>query len=100
MFIGNYLVDYRNCDIDETRSDLTHSYNQFISSSSAIGVVPGVVVNDNKRPCRRVLAEERLHRLHGLEVRDTLRQAIVDHSMHCSSKDNGWFYNCNNHTVR
>ena len=100
MRIHNFLVDYRNDNIEELRTELTHSCTQFYSSSSGVDEIPGVVVNDNRRLCGRVAFEERLRRVQGLDIRDNLRQAIVDHNMHRPALDNEWYYNNINHTVR
>ena len=59
-----------------------------------------MVMNDNIRSWGRMVAEERLRRVQGLGTRDKLRQAITDYDIHRSSKDNEWYYNSNNHTVR
>ena len=100
MRIHNFLVDYRNDNIEEVRTELTNSCTQFYSSSSSPDDIPGVVVNDNRRPSGRIAFEERKRRVQGLEIRDTLRQAIVDHNMHRPALDNEWYYNNINHKIR
>ena len=62
--------------------------------------IPGVIVNDNRRPGGRVAFEERLRRVQGLENRDRLRQDIVDHNRHRPALDNEWYYDNLNHIVR
>ena len=96
----NFLVDFRNDNIEELRPELTQSCRQFYLSSSGVDEIPGVVVNDNRRPCGRIAYEERRRRIQGLEIRDNLRQAIVDHIMHRPVLDNEWYYNDINHSVR
>ena len=93
-------MDFRNDNIEEIRTDLNDGCTQYFSSSSGINEVPGVVVNDNRRPCGRLAEQERLCRVQGLEIRDRLRQDLVDHNMHRPSLDNEWYYDNLNHTVR
>ena len=63
MRIHNFLVDFRNDNIEELRPELTHSCRQFYSSSSGVDAIPGVVVNDNRIPCGRISYEERRRRI-------------------------------------
>ena len=65
-----------------------------------LGVLPGVIVNDNRRPSGRISDDERIRRNNGLLLRNTLRQAIRDHNMHRPSKSKEWNYDSNNHMVR
>ena len=62
--------------------------------------MPGVVVDDHRRPCGWTALEERLGRIQGIDKRERLTQEIVDHDMYRPSKDNEWFYNSTNHVVR
>ena len=56
-------------------------------------------MNNNHRPCGRISAEERLRSVQGLDTRDRLRQAIVDHNMHHPAKYNEWFHSSTHHVV-
>ena len=100
MRIHNFLIDYRNDNVDEIRSDLNQDMTNFMTNCHEIGVLPGVIVNDNRRPPGRIPDTERLRKINGLEIRDNLRQAIVNHNMHRPSRNNGWKYDSNNHVVR
>ena len=100
MRIHNFLVDFRNDNIEEIRSELTISCTQYYSSSTTTDEIPGVIVNDSRRLRGRVAFEERMRRIQGLEIRDRLRQDIVNHNMHRPALDNDWYYNNLNHIVR
>ena len=65
-----------------------------------LGVLPGVIVNDNSRPSGRISDDERMRRNNGLLSRNSLRQAIKDHNMYRPSKNKEWNYDYNNHMVR
>ena len=100
MRLHNFLVDFRNDNIEEIRPELTSSCSQYYSSLTTVDDVAGVIVNDNRCPGGRLAFDKRLHQVQGLELRDRLRQQIVNHNMHRPSLDNEWYYDNINHIVR
>ena len=100
MRIHNFLIDFRKDNVDEIRSDLNEDMSNFMDRCSEVGVLPGVIVNDNRRPSGRISNDERIRRENGLALRNDLRQAIEDHNMHRPCKDNEWNYDSNNHIIR
>ena len=100
MRIHNFLIDFRQDNVNEIRSDLNVDMANFMNKCDELGVLPGVIVNDNRRPSGRISDDERLRRSNGLLLINSLRQAIKDHNMHRPSKNNAWNYDYNNHMVR
>lgn len=101
MRLHNFLIDYRQDNVNEIRNDLNADMTNFMSTNDDIGNMPGVVVNDNRRPRGRISYDERQRRIQGLEIRDRLRQAFIDHNMHRPLHDsNDWEYDSNNHVIR
>ena len=100
MRIHNFLIDFRQDNVNEIRSDLNIDMANFMDQCDVIGGLPGVIVNDNRRPSGRISDDERLRRNNGLLLRNSLRQAIKDHNMHRPSKNKEWNYDSNNHMVR
>ena len=98
--IHNFLIDFRQDNVYEIRSDLNVDMANFMNKCDELGVLPGVIVNDNRRPSGRISDDERLRRSNGLLLRNSLRQAIKDHNMHRPIKNNAWNYDSNNHMVR
>ena len=72
------------------RLNLNQDMTNFMTNCNVPGVLPGVIVNDNRIPSGRTPDAERLRRIKGLEIRDDLIQAIVNHNIHRLSRDNGW----------
>ena len=101
MRIHNFLIDYRQDNVNEIRDDLNADMANFMSRNDDDENLPGVVVNDNRRPPGRFSNDERARRFHGMEIRDRLRQAFLDHNMHRPiSGSNDWEYDSNNHVIR
>ena len=101
MRLHNFLIDYRQENVNELRDDLNADMTNFVSTNDDVGNMPGVVVNDNRRPPGRISSDERQRRIRGLEMRDTLRQAFIDHNMHRPINNNiDWEYDSNNHVIR
>ena len=73
MRIHNFLIDFRKDNIDEIRSDLNKDMTIFIYHCGENGVLPGVIVNHNRRQSGRISNDEKLRRENGLVMRNNLK---------------------------
>ena len=101
MRIHNFLVDYRNNELEDIRTDLSEDFAAFVSDNTDDdAIVPGVILNDNCRPSGRISDDERTRRNKGIEIRDKLKLSLADHNMHRPKANKSWSVDENNHTIR
>ena len=84
MRIRNFLIGFRQNNVNEMISDLNTDVDNFMDQYDKVGALHGVIVNDNRRPTYRISRYERLRRDNGLALRNKLRQKIKDHNMYPS----------------
>ena len=100
MTMHNFLIELRQDNVNEIRSDQNTDMDNVMDQCNELGVLPSVIVNDNQRPSGGISDGAKLRRDNGLLLRNKLRQAIKDHNIHRPCKDNEWNYYSNNHMVR
>ena len=101
MRIHNFLVDYRNNELEDIKTDLSENFAAFVSDNTYDdAIVPGVILNDNCRPSGRISDDERTRRNKGIEIRDKLKLSLADHNMHRPKANKSWSVDENNHTIR
>ena len=100
MRLHNFLVDYRNNELEDIRTDLSQDFAAFVSDNTDDdAIVPGVILNDNRRPRGRISDDERTRRNKGIELRDKLKLSLANHNMHRPKANKSWRVDENNHTI-
>ena len=97
MRIHNFLVDYRDDNMNDMRKDLADDLVSHMETVAESGTLPGVVVNDNHRPRGRISNDEKVRRLKGIDLRDELCMKIANHNMVRPRKD--WRIDEHNHAI-
>ena len=97
MHLHNFLVTFRNNAADSKRIYATDR-SIFVNDMLDNGIFNVVVTNDDHggdggRPPN----DERDRRVHGIELRNKLRDKFVDHNMHRPRNDNDFQYDRSNH---